>query len=188
MKADNKFYLSFAIGGLLMALIFGGLKYINNESMGIISTMITFLYGGFVTQMLLRKKKSLSRDMTIGSVLVMFLWLLFTPISTSGGTFLVKKVEFIGIITIIVVLLERNFLNAILRHIKKKEQIHPGFIGNLLILTFLIISGISERIGVLFQQYWWLVLVWIVGLLLFMYHLVTKNLSKIVIVIKKRIK
>ena len=101
MKADNKFYLSFAIGGILMALIFGGLKYINNESMGIISTMITFLYGGFVTQMFLNKKKSLIRDMTIGSVLIMFLWLLFTPISTSGGTFLVKKIEFIGIITII---------------------------------------------------------------------------------------
>lgn len=180
MSEPKLHYWRMIIGGIIFSAFMIGLKVLTQQNVSFWTSLLVFIAGALTGQLSASEDRSIIKTIIFHAILVFILWTILTPISSGpAGTFIVKKAEITSIIIIILILLERDVLNALKKPFKRPSLAYLGPIGGILaFILFTTTLGLGTYITYLATHYWWIVLIGLIVWWIFLFKGTIKFLIK----------
>ena len=180
MNEPKIHYWRMILGGLIFSAFIIGLKVLTQQNVSFWTSLLVFTAGALTGQLSGSQDRSIIKTIIFHAVLVFILWTILTPIAQGpAGTIIVKKAEITSIIIIILILLERDVLNALKKPFKRPSLATIGPIGGILILILLTSTlGLGTYITYAATHYWWVILIGLIIWWIFLFKGTIKFLIK----------
>ena len=187
MKLKTSPEVPFFITGVLFMLLIAGIQLLVKTPIGLFGLLSSFLFGGLVGILAVTEKTSFLKDLVFFAAFAWILWAMLNPVQTVGDNLVIQSTSLLAIITFVVVFVERDIINSINRIRHKPAKFGVGFFGIILTYAFFFKTALGQMITEFMAVHWYislgLILVWLV----FLYFIISKNITRIANLLLTRI-
>lgn len=176
--SDRAHAAAFFIGGAVYMTLIGGVKYAQGESFGLLATIGSFLFGALLGSLAVTPSKRLTKEVIFIGGGLYLLWTILNPVQNLGDNLLVNSAAFWSFIAITIIVLERELLNTLLRSLGRKEHYTPGFIGSIMLLVILHVTGAWTAMGEWMSDNQLLTSLLLLGWFGILYFIISRGLTK----------